>query len=358
MADSHKDEVDPNRQADGGYPILSQQGTATNRQWRAVAEETGTYLQLLEKLEHTAPDAAGRRQLEEQMVASLSRLATRSSFLCEAVEKTFETATRDGKTTTNKGKGSNQLKQPEEDPFTKSLSQGKAATKQIGALLQTLSIASERMTEEISTYLARLEKESRGKGSVALRRLRSAAHDAATAMTSYTEELARNIPPLRRRVTSISETFTTLSPWLKENQPDKRVVDSLIAPLGELKEPVGESIKSTSAFHDSIAEPKGITRELTRARSRLARMLLSLLELLWEFEVLRIEFLGRLEARAYPLLNRIDRFTNRDRRCAPQFVRACEGQQKTLHHHHLRTMCTDCVCLGTHLFRCEGHASP
>ncbi|UCH24882.1 MAG: hypothetical protein JSV66_13145 [Trueperaceae bacterium] len=300
MSDSHKDDVDFRHRAEGDYPILSQRGTASNRQWRAVADEAGTFLQLLAKLEQTATDALERERFEEQIVASLTRLAVRSSSLCDVIEKTFGVATGEGGVATDKGGTGRQSGGPAADPFVESLSRGKGAARQIEALLQNFSISSEQMTEEISTHLTSLDIASRSRGPDSTRRLRSAAHEAATAMTGYADELAINIPPFRRSVASIGETFTALRPWLKENQPDKRVAESLRAPLGELKQPVGQAIKSTSTFHDRIAEPKGVTRELTRARSRLARLLLTLLESLWEFEVLRIEFLSRFEAGSYP----------------------------------------------------------
>ena len=77
-------------QAALSYPVLTLPGVVGNLFWQELAEEATTYASLLQRLEHTPPDAPEREALEDEIIASLAHLATHSAVLYESVDKAIE----------------------------------------------------------------------------------------------------------------------------------------------------------------------------------------------------------------------------------------------------------------------------
>ena len=77
-------------QAALSYPVLTLPGVVGNLFWRELAEEANVYAELLQRLEHTPPDAPEREGMEHEIVASLAHLATHSAILYESVDKAIE----------------------------------------------------------------------------------------------------------------------------------------------------------------------------------------------------------------------------------------------------------------------------
>ncbi len=77
-------------QAALSYPVLTLPGAVGNLFWRELAEEANVYAELLQRLEHTPPDAPEREALEDEIVASLAHLATHSAVLYKSVDKAIE----------------------------------------------------------------------------------------------------------------------------------------------------------------------------------------------------------------------------------------------------------------------------
>lgn len=77
-------------QAELSHPMLTLPGTVGSLFWQELAEEASIYTNLLQRLEHTPPDAPEREDLEDKIISSLAHLAVHSAVLYESVDQAIE----------------------------------------------------------------------------------------------------------------------------------------------------------------------------------------------------------------------------------------------------------------------------
>lgn len=253
-----------------------------NAYWEELAREAETYLTLLRKLERMPVGSSKRERCEDEMVSCLSHLAVHSAVLYRSVDEVIERLSDgDDATIDELGLESDEPEEAEaglRDPF----SEAEQAVERLNLLLRKLSATATRMGSELGGHAERVTAANEA-GST--QGARPAVNEASSTIDAYAADLGTDIPELRRSVARLSGSIMEFVGWLRENhQGDAEARESLIRAITTLRAAMPETYRQTDGLRRVVEDLPKATRDLARARNRLTKKLVAVLDTFEELE--------------------------------------------------------------------------
>lgn len=162
----------------------------------------------------------------------------------------------------------------EEKGFLDFLVEGSKAAEEITVIISDITQETVNIGEKFKSHTAKLQALRGSSGPGIAVQARKIALIAAENMNSYSKRIDENLPRLENSIDVLSESFSRYVAWIEpKSDEDRKQFADFRQVVAGLLEGTKAGLVSMSAYRDTVAHLRGISRDVNQASRRLTRAL-------------------------------------------------------------------------------------